>query len=103
MDSNGKADKFSPATTHQTSEKLISKMEPPAKTLSDSTGRQVNVDPVAPKPSSKKKLRIVANKKSSSPSTSRIKGTPGAGKHLKATATEATDEAVQTKATVAAN
>ncbi|GMK56357.1 hypothetical protein CspeluHIS016_0301970 [Cutaneotrichosporon spelunceum] len=91
VDSNGKADKTSIAVTaHKKPDKPVSKMDPPAKTLGDSMGRQVNVDPVAVKVSSKKKIRIAANKKSSSPTTSRLKGTPNAGKHLKPPVTDTT-------------
>ncbi|BEI88833.1 uncharacterized protein CcaverHIS019_0201950 [Cutaneotrichosporon cavernicola] len=88
-DSNGKTEKPTNAIINKKGDKPISKMEPSAKTLGDSIGRQVNVDPLVAKVSSTKKLRIAVNKKSSSPTTSRLKGTPNAGKHLKPAATEA--------------
>lgn len=89
------------AAVHKKSEKPMSKTEPSTKILGDSAGRQINIDSLATKPSTKKKIRIAGSKTRSPPALAR-KGTPGAGKHLKAASAEETDSPAKAKATTAA-
>ncbi|KLT38811.1 hypothetical protein CC85DRAFT_314224 [Cutaneotrichosporon oleaginosum] len=98
VDPNTVAEK---TTTNKKGEKPASETTSPAKMLADSTSRQINIDATPVKSMKRKNLRIATNKRISSPSTTRIKGTPGAGKLLKPVVTVETDTSVKPNATAA--